>query len=1311
MSNGPLGGMAISQHIPTPQAHADALRHLVAFPSNAPITIGDLTGCGAGNLLAPFVGFPQAHLFGIEISAERADAAQARLPSATIVRAPFEATRPTAGTFSLCVTNPPYVRLDDGRRAEYAAQVLVTNALVAGGVSLAIIPARSGLDGTLINHYARNYTHLRCWRFPDGNADADSSFQKYSQIVLAAVKRADPLDAPDPLVKAQLQGWRYDSDKETWAGGAPPPVLPNALLGDPYLLPAAPARPEILVLHADDGMLLRGLAAHGIHHTSTWQQAVTFQTDSVFARPLMPPTGPAHLASLILSGLLDGDILTGPSGERLVITTSTTKQATRMPIDDDQRAKGVVSVAQIEDNPVLGVLNLDTGAVAHYQNDAAFAFLQPLLPTLAAQVLAKHQPHYQLDPEDWEIRVVIQIGCDKQLPGAEHPGLAPAQMHRVFALRRALWATGRALFQGEPGVGKTRQIIALIATLCHYWQERATAFRQIKQPRWARRLAKAWKANPHTQGRTPKALPIWIAPPKRVIPTWQREIAGAFPAAEVLVIRDHTDVDRWLARCAETAAPAVIAIISHSTKAATGLRWLPAVLEHTTTTREPDLSPPAELLPYLEPITQGRRETVIAYRDTRTDAILMTNVERTTFACPDCQTTVTAVPRGKVVSDEDEDAAELVTSLTYFTKKRRRCACCDAPLWSVVKSEARERSYPHTPFAAWAQAVGKDMTHATRVTPDGTAGPVCPDSFSPYAYFYRKYRGCAALAIIDESHNGRGEATDIAHAHHQMLLGSQCHLLASGTHTGGELRHLFHYLFRYHPAFWLRLGLGWNDVDAAVQHFGVVQEHITEREGDARKGSGAVDRTTSVIEVPGMSATLLPHILAETIFIGVLDVGAYMPKLVEIPVLVSMDEPALRERVQQAKDALSSAQNVLEIARDTDDPACIDAATAELQVAEAEAQQITAWVSARDLAGHYHRMTSHLDALAQERNNAARLAKGSIPRWWSVLPMVAPAFTVYQKLRGPWGDILGEECILDAPLLAADHIYPLERMVQEIVARERGQQRRVLLYVEQNGVRVTSVRYAQVLADHQPWCLPQMDPERREDAIRAAVQQGSSVVIAPYTHVSEGLNLQNEFDSILWIEMAQSHFLRDQASRRIWRLGKQFDPAIPADARDVRVYYLVYAGTGGHTKLHKLGQQNGAAILFAGDTPDGALVQQAGADHTALAKMSRDIHRHEEDADMDATFARRNDERYATLQRGRDWIGVTDTLPERLAAVRIALGQRRPEPVPLEREVGTPEPATIAQTSLFDAPSAPPRRRPLRPQPQPAVLQQLTLWP
>jgi hypothetical protein len=611
-------------------------------------------------------------------------------------------------------------------------------------------------------------------------------------------------------------------------------VLPDRPLNDPYTLPVATVRPELLVLHTTDDLLLQSLAANGVQHTPAWHTAVALHAEGVFDRPLMPPTGPAHLAALILSGLLDGEILTDPTGEPFVITTATSKQATQIPVESDLRDKGVVTVAQIEDNPVLGVLNLRTGAVAHYQHDAAFAFLQPLLPTLASQVLARHQPLYQLDPADWEVAIVAQVGLDKQLPGADHPGLAPAQMHRVFALRRALWANRRAMFQGEPGVGKTRQLIALIALLASCWRERSAIKPGDRLPSWFRKLSLSWRANRYTHSPAPKALPIWIAPPKRVIPTWRREIAGAFPDAEVLVIRDHRDVDRWMARCVESDAPAVIALISHSTKAATGLRWQPAVRTRTTITQVPNLDPPAALLPELEPVTEPRRGHLVAYRYRGTKKIYTTSVEQQTFACPNCWATVEAVPRDKRVSDDDEDAAEPVTSLTYFVKKRRWCAQCGAPLWSVTKTEAREQKYPHTPFATWSQHAGQPLETGQRITPNGAPGPVCPDSFSPYAYFYRKYRGCAALAIIDESHNGRSASTDIAQAHHQMMLGSQCRVLASGTHTGGELRHLYHYVFRYHPQFWLRLGLGWRDVDAAVTRYGVVQEHTTEREGDAR---------------------------------------------------------------------------------------------------------------------------------------------------------------------------------------------------------------------------------------------------------------------------------------------------------------------------------------------------------------------------------------------------------------------------------------------------------------------------------------------
>lgn len=133
--------------------------------------------------------------------------------------------------------------------------------------------------------------------------------------------------------------------------------------------------------------------------------------------------------------------------------------------------------------------------------------------------------------------------------------------------------------------------------------------------RWTWRLARAWQANRHPAGHTPRALPIWIAPPGQVIPTWRRELAGAFPAADVLVIRDHTDVDRWMARCAESDAPAVIALLSYSTKAATGLRQLPAIKETIEIRRVPALAPAEEQRPYLNPVRERGNGPVVAYRE------------------------------------------------------------------------------------------------------------------------------------------------------------------------------------------------------------------------------------------------------------------------------------------------------------------------------------------------------------------------------------------------------------------------------------------------------------------------------------------------------------------------------------------------------------------------------------------------------------------------------------------------------------------------------------------------------------------------
>ncbi|KPV46323.1 hypothetical protein SE17_43410, partial [Kouleothrix aurantiaca] len=175
--------------------------------------------------------------------------------------------------------------------------------------------------------------------------------------------------------------------------------------------------------------------------------------------------------------------------------------------------------------------------------------------------------------------------------------------------------------------------------------------------------------------------------------------------------------------------------------------------------------------------------------------------------------------------------------LTWFKDKRRSCAHCRTPLWTDARITATAAKYPQLPFKDWSQAVDaepieeapqsrtrKERRPAVRiVNADGTRGPAAPDSFSPYDYWRRFYAGCCAFVEIDESHNLRGQSTDIAHSGHLAQLASQTYGYGSGTHYGGVLTDFFAYWFRFNPRFWQRLGLGWNEAEQAMRRYGVVQ--------------------------------------------------------------------------------------------------------------------------------------------------------------------------------------------------------------------------------------------------------------------------------------------------------------------------------------------------------------------------------------------------------------------------------------------------------------------------------------------------------
>jgi hypothetical protein len=960
--------------------------------------------------------------------------------------------------------------------------------------------------------------------------------------------------------------------------------------------------------------------------------------------------------------------------------------------------------------------------------------------------------------------------------------------------------------------------MATAARQAYQWRHRNTTLfrgqdKGLKQPAWMRGLRRAWLKNPRTlallglspvrdttNGRVvayrrrsdgallapeeagPRALPVLVSTPKKVTKEYAAEVRAAWPEAEVFFLDRHSDIPKWMQRCAVSSSPAVIGILSHSLTRAFGREWRPVVREKQITRHEPVLEPARDLLPKLDPV-YSEGHVLTGYRWKANGELYTEETTVTHFYCPGCGALIRATPgrlhereerpdeeesglsvlkKAKPEEEEDgeaSDSLEPVTSRTWFTLKQRWCRCrADArnrpgprnptgrtriktPLWSEVRLEAAQRKHPQLPFATWSAAVehlhrpgnghhaivaeaavaypaparmvsvagklrapvGQGLSLTTTPCPSAqhneevscVAREPLPDSFSPYDYLHRFYRGCVALAVIDESHNGRGRDTDIAHAHHQAMLASQTRLLTSGTHFGGDILGFYYYWYRFDPQFWRRLGLGWNDAEKALSRYGVIQEWTKEYESDARKGSGQTNVQVSTIPAPGLSAKLIPYLLEDMVYLTVLDVGAHMPPRIEIPEIVSMRDPDIADALAEAEQARKDAAHLLQEfskahVHDSGDPAVARERERLEQAARAAAErerEVQEWAMPRHLASHYGRLVRSLDDLARRRNTAARLAKGTVPRWFAVLPCDQP-FQVWETRRDRWGDTQGRDLLVETERLTWDYLYPLERRLIALVQQELREGRRVMLYLEQNDLRSMSRRLEWVLKEAlqtqrlQPWTLPNsVAAEDRQQAILQAVQRGYRVVIVPYRRVNEGLNLQSGIDSIIWVEMALNLFMLDQASRRAWRLGKR---------EEVRIYYLAYANTAGHTKLRKLGQQSGAAAAFAGEPARGALIAHAGADKTTLARLSSLLEQSEseegeedgpvvlagesevaeEEAALKVVFARRAEELRQALVRGREWLGgIRDDLAERLAALAACPSAGRSvwaeRPVPL----------------------------------------------
>jgi hypothetical protein len=678
-----------------------------------------------------------------------------------------------------------------------------------------------------------------------------------------------------------------------------------------------------------------------------------------------------------------------------------------------------------------------------------------------------------------------------------------------------------------------------------------------------------------------------------------------------------------------------------------------------------------------------------------------------------------------VADAQVEDTLAPVGDIAHFLAKRRWCRECGAALWTKAYIAPVATNYPSLPFAEWSAAIdaiehrggmlfvprkrgharlvraadgpivgtarqqrvvvtwdtpsadaqinarretireAQLARHHTDADPHYALAQISPTSWSPFDYLRHFYCGCCAFLGVDESHNTRGDNSDIARQVARAKRASQSTCYASGTHYAGSLELFFRYWFRFAPDFWLRLGYTWKDSTKAIEDYGFAMYTTREVPSNDRSRSGLSDYRTSKTSAPGISSRLLPELLSEIVYIDILDVAAFMPPLFEYPEVVSLVDDELSAKVAQANEAHTSATATLKNAQTTEEPEVIAAAEEHLRTASSALVETRTWANARNLAAAYQEMTTTLTERAKQGSSTCRMMGGILPRWFVAHPF-APPFQIWTTRKGKWSEELGRVLEYQAPTLSPEHRYPLERRCDAIVGAELAEERTVMVYYEQSMERDVGARLLHILSQYNPWKLPDtVDAEDREDAIVAAITRGHRVVIVGYRRVSEGLNLQI-VDSIVWFEMAQHLILLTQASQRAWRLGKQ---------GEVRVFYLAYSDTVSHDKLKQLASQGGAAALFSGNAPQGGLAEHVGADQGALAQITQKLGTA---TDLSTAFARRHQELVSAIAAGRDWLGIDhDSLPDRMAFIRAAA----PRPLWLPSAITVVRPTTKERTA------------------------------
>ena len=191
--------------------------------------------------------------------------------------------------------------------------------------------------------------------------------------------------------------------------------------------------------------------------------------------------------------------------------------------------------------------------------------------------------------------------------------------------------------------------------------------------------------------------------------------------------------------------------------------------------------------------------------------------------------------------------------------------------------------------------------------------------------------------------------------------------------------------------------------------------------------------------------------------------------------------------------------------------------------------------------------------------------------------------------------------IVQVPPLSEEKLYPKEKALVDLVAAERLEGRRVLVYVTHTGTRDITGRMDDILTRHGFRVVVMkadaVAPNRREAWVADKVKQGIDVLICHPRLVQTGLDLI-DFPTIVWDETDYSVYVVRQASRRSWRIGQ---------TRPVKVVFMSYRNTLQADALKLVAKKMQSSLAVEGELPEDGLAAYGDDGDDMMMALARKI--------------------------------------------------------------------------------------------------------